>query len=170
MTYRGRLIQVFMLIVERLDTDATGTNPGLGYDDVFGAPKLEDDGSQLGAPSEKFHPQDSIPCQVDRNVWGQEEMSGGGGEQATEAVFTLHFKDLERLGLVRADGSPRFSIGDKIVELRRKSGALVRSWADKPLYVTQVEDAGMGIDIGAPTRNLLYLHAQFRRKGEAARR
>jgi len=168
--YRGRLIQRAAIVLERLDTEATSLVVGGGYDDRFGETIPVADGSQFGDDSVRFHDPDVIPCQVDRGIWGREEMTGGGEHVDTEAIFTLHLNDLERLGLVLPSGEVRIGLGDKISELRRPSGTLIISWADSPLYVTQVEDAGMGIDSAAgATRNLVFVHAKPDRKGQGRR-
>lgn len=172
MSYRGRLIQRMVIVLERLNTDATGT--GAGYDDRFGEPRLVDDGSQLGGSGVVYHTPIDIPCQVDRSIWGKEMMSGGGVEHDTEPVFTLHFKHLESLGLVWTSGEllghPKLQIGDRVIQLKKKSGAVIISWESNPLYLTRVEDSGMGIDTSSPSRNLVFLYAQHRRKGEGISR
>ena len=170
MTYRGRLIQRFSLVVERLDAQATAAVVGGGYDDRFGEAVPVEDATQFGASSVRYHTEDVIPCQVDRAVWGRETMSGGGEEQETEAIFSLHFSDLETLGLVLPSGEPRIGIGDRVIRLQRPSGSLVVSWESDPLYVTQAEQAGMGIDSSSGgMRNLLFLHCKHSRKGIRSR-
>lgn len=166
---RGRLINVFLAELYRLDTQATDGVAGAGYDDVFDEPLPVDDGTQTGAPSRREHAAIDVPCQVDRRDYESDELALGGHAPETTLILTFHFRDLEDYGLVHSDpslaGKPMIGPGDRVGSLKKDDGALVRLFPDPPgLYVVEAEEGGWGLNhAGTSERNLLIAKLEPRR-------
>jgi hypothetical protein len=128
-----------------------------GYNDLLGGVRSRDDGTQAGVTGRREHPTITIRCQVDRQRWGDQAITPGGVFDVAELVLTLDMRELERRGLTRADGAPRFTRGDRLVALRRiRAGGSVEAFSD--VRVTKIERAGHGLSLSDPRPNLVYLH------------
>lgn len=160
---RGRLIQKFVAVICRLDAVSTAAVAGGGYDADFRTLVPVRDGSQAGASSRRELAELRVPCQVQRKVWGEDRPQAAGHEIAYDMNLILHWPDLERLGLVEADGRAPFAQGDRIAALERLDGTVEEDFADPPgLYVVEATRAGHGLAcFGSPRFNLLFLHCRF---------
>ena len=98
-----------------------------------------------------------VPCQVDTKVFEELRMLASGNAPRSRIDLVLHFKDLERLGLVDAGtGDALVRPGDRLGALYDKAGALVQAVRTPPgLYVTEARPIGFGLDMARPRRNLL---------------
>jgi len=155
MAFRGRLINKFVCVLRRFD--AEGVESAGGFDDDF----------QVVKPGERLE-QDAvrIPCQLDRRSWGRDEMTVSGHEKNSDIILTLHWPDLERLGLIDTDGNPMIAQGDRIEAIETVSGDTEESFPDPPgMFVVHLERAGHGLSaFGSPRTNLLYLYCAFASK------
>jgi len=170
MGYRGRLIHKFLCDLRRLDTAATATVVGGGYDDVFNEALPIADGSQVGAPSRREHAQVLLPCQIDRIDWGDDEMLRSGHDTETKILLHLFMEDVENAGLVDDNGAPKIYAGDRVEAILDEAGNVQEKFPDPPgMFVTGVERAGYGLDMGSPARfNLLTLTVSKPRQGGEA--
>jgi len=135
---------------------STTTEQQAGYNDLLDGPTARDDGTQSGVDPRREHALVTVRCQVDRANWGEQRMTPGGTFDVAEIVLTLDMRELERRGLTRADGAPRFSRGDRLEKIRTIHGVSVEAFAD--VRVENIERAGHGLSLTNPRPNLCYLH------------
>lgn len=139
----------------------TTTETQAGYNDLLGGVRSVDDGTQEGVPGRREHATVTVRCQVDRSRWGEQRMTAAGVLVVAEIVLTLDMRELERRGLTRADGAPRFSRGDRLESIRTKRGVSVEAFPDpQGVRVENVERAGHGLSLRNPRPNLVYLHCE----------
>ncbi len=162
---RGRLIFPFLAELFRLDTHAmsgpvgVGPDPAApGYDPDFKEPvAVDSDDDGVGERVRREHLPVCVPCQVDTKVFEELRVFASGNAPRSRIDLVLHFKDLERLGLVDgATGDALVRPGDRLGALYDKAGALVQAVRTPPgLYVTEARPVGFGLDRARPRRNLL---------------
>lgn len=167
---RGHLIFKFKAVFKPLDTTATGAVLNGGYDDDFREPIKVADGTQDGADSRREGAEVIIPCQVDRNVWEPESRAAGGEVSSGEYHVTLHYRHLERMGLVNTDtGFPTCpKKGDRLDRIMDKRGinTVHKFVGADQLFVTEVQPDSFGLNrLGTPKRNLLKVTLSQRRTG-----
>ena len=175
---RGRLIFRFQAELYRLDAAAmAATNPDgpgpltSGYDPDFKEPVLVDlDGDGVGERTRQEHRPVRVPCQVEPEVLEALRVLPAGQSPRVKVELTLHFRDLEHLGLVDAtSGAPRIQPGDRLGAIYDRSGQLVQAFRNPPgLFVTQTRASGFGLNRARPRRNLLIV--TFEDRQQAARR
>lgn len=167
---RGRLINKFVAVIARLDTATTAAVPGGGYDPEFDTAIPVQDGSQLGAPSRREMADLRINCQLDRKSWGEQNLGRGGRQIVADIVLTLHWPDLENLGLIGTDGEPTLKKGDRIVRIETVKGAVEATFDNPPgMFITDFERAGHGqAPFGTPRTNLLYTYCSYGRVASSA--
>jgi hypothetical protein len=154
-------------VLAQVDTAATAAVVDGGYDDEFGEVLPVDDDTQLGSTSLRYKAEVSLPCQIDRQEWGINELTRGGYQDASDIVVVLHRPDLEALGMIDSDGQAMIYSGDRIVRIESIDGEVQNAWANPPMLVKDVEPAGYGLHaFGAPKFNLVNL--MCRREREAA--
>lgn len=153
---RGRLIQQFTAEFARLDTVAT--DAGGYYDEDFGeVVDIDSDGDGIGELQRQEHATVKVPCQVGANTWEMLDAMDQGNVPDSDLILWLHFEDLERLSLVGSDGNSLISTGDRLVSIRNiMTDAVVHEVRTPPgLYVKEARPRGWGLNMAAPTRNLL---------------
>jgi len=162
---RGRLINKFVAVIRRLDTEATSLVVGGGYDDEFDAVVPVNDGTQLGASSRREMAELRLPVQLDRKSWGEQRMARGGRQVNADIVLTFHWPDLENGGLVDADGECVLKKGDRIAKIETVKGDVEATFDYPPgMFVTDFERAGHGLaPFGVPRTNLLYTYCAYER-------
>lgn len=170
---RGRLIYRFLAELHRLDAGAMATvdpdGPGpltSGLDPDFLEPvRVDRDDDGIGEPGRHERPPVRVPCQVEPEVLEALRMLPGGQSPRGELRLVLHFRDLERLGLVDlATGVALLQPGDRLGALRDRQGALVQAYRDPPgMYVTDTKATGFGLGRARPRRNLLLVTFEARR-------
>jgi hypothetical protein len=175
---RGRLIFQFQCELARLDTRATAEidpdGPGpmtSGYDPDFKEGVLVDlDGDGIGERVRVEHPAVLIPCQIEPATFEALRMFPAGNAAASAFVLVMHFKDLEKLGLVDAEtGDAHIRPGDRLAAIYDRAGGFIQSIRTPPgLYVTEARIAGFGMGLTRPRRNLLLV--QFSDRPLAAAR
>ena len=164
--YRGRLIFPFKAVIARLDTVETRIDPdgagslSSGYDDDFREPTLHtESGARVDDRKETLV---EVPCQYEDRTFENLQMMPAGDSPTTNILLTMHFCDLERLGLVDpVTGVARIHKNDRLVEIMETcSGDRVQEYRNPPgVFVTQAVPAGLGIGL---KRNLLLVTFQSR--------
>jgi len=167
---RGRLINKFVAVIRRLDTEETSLVTGGGYDPEFDSPIPVDDGTQLGASSRREMPELRLNCQLDRTSWGEQNMARGGKQIVADIVLVFHWPDLENMGLIGADGEPVLKKGDRIDHIETRKGDVEATFDNPPgMFITGFERAGHGqAPFGNPRTNLLYTYCSYDRVAGAA--
>ena len=167
---RGRLIQVFMAEVHRLDRALMMVAPpesGVGFDPDFHEPVLADrDDDGIGERRRLEHPAVRIPCQVEPKTLDELQMHTAGNSPRSKLEIVMHFRDLERLGLVEpSTGVARIAPGDRLGALHTRTGEFVQRFVDPPgLFVTEARPIGWGIHAARPRRNLLLVTFEDRQQ------
>lgn len=132
---RGRLIHQFTLELAQLDTQATEEVPEGGYDPVFSEPRLVDDGTQTGASSRR-ETKLCIDAQIDPATFNAARTLAGGRVREARVTCLVHYRDLERRGLIDPTGSPMIRVGDRLAAVRDRDDNVVMSVANPPgLYL-----------------------------------
>ena len=165
---RGHLIFQFLAELHRLDTAAMvlgGPSIPPGYDDDFKEPILIDcDDDGVAEPFRRAHPSVRIPCQVEPEAFEALRMTASGNTPRSSIQLVLHFRDLEKLGLVdSASGDALIRPSDRLGALHDRDGQLVQAVRTPPgLYVTEARPIGFGLNRRRPSRNLLLVSFQDR--------
>lgn len=137
----------------------TGLVEDGAYDPIFGGTRQVATGVQQGQDARRYYPLDTMDCQVDRNNFGDQEINAGGVQTTADLVLTLDRQNLLAAGLIRADGTPRFNPGDRLVRIRSQAGVIQEEFGQPPgMYVRRIERAGFGLSMMNPEFNLVYLH------------
>jgi hypothetical protein len=160
---RGRLIFQFMAELARLDTNAIETAGD--YDHTFREViKVDTDNDGIGESQRKEYAHDMVPCQVEPQTWETLRAHDLGNNVEIDVALVFHFRDLERLSLVQSDGNPAIHVGDRLVAIWNRAGSVkVQDVRTPPgLYVTESNPIGYGLDVLAPSRNLLLVTFQQR--------
>jgi hypothetical protein len=141
---RGRLIHQFTIELAQLDTRATEDVLDGGYDPVFGEPRRIADGTQTGAPSRR-ETRLTIEAQVDPSMFNAARTLAGGQVREARLTCIVHYRDLERRGLIDLTGSPKIRVGDRLVAVRDRQGHVVLPVPDPPgLYLRQTLPRSFG--------------------------
>lgn len=167
---RGRIIFPFLAELYRLDTIAMSTQAP-GYDDDFQEPALLDaDGDGVADAFRREHPPIRVPCQVEPETLDALRMTPSGNTPASSLDLVVHFRDLERLGLVDVTtGEALIRTSDRLGGLFDIEGQLVWAVRTPPgLYVTEARHAGFGLFRRRPRRNLLVVSFSDRPAGRSA--
>ncbi len=166
---RGRLIYPFVAEIAPLDTAATEAidPPGpvsSGFDEDFRTVvKVSVGNEQVGTSQRQEGALIQIEAQIDAEEFERLEMMLSGDSPNSRFRLILHFKELERLGFVDADGRATFKKGDRLHRILDKKGNLVQTIPNPPgLYVQQAMPRGWGLGGSNPKRNLLFLDFQER--------
>ena len=158
---RGRLIQIFLAEIIRLDRALMIVAPseaGVGFDPDFHEPVLVDrDDDGVGERRRLELPAVRGPWQIGPKTFGERRMFDAGDSPHPKLQLVMHFKDLERLGLVDARTSePLVAPGDRLAALYDRAGELVQAIrTPSGLYVTEARPIGWGLNVMRPRRNLL---------------
>jgi hypothetical protein len=168
---RGRLVYRFLADLHQVDTRATAVDPG--YDPDFKESVLVDrDRSGIGERVRREHPSVRVPCQVEPQAFEELRMFAAGNAPRSAIDLVLHFRDLERLGLVDRDtGDALVRPGDRLGAIYDLAGALVQAVRTPPgLYVVEARPTGFGLGMARPRRNLLIVSLSDRQQaaGRAA--
>lgn len=167
---RGRLIQIFLAEIIRLDRALMIVAPpeaGVGFDPDFHEPVLvdrDDDGVAERARLEL--PAVRVPCQIEPKTFDELRMFDAGNSPDSKLQLVMHFKDLERLGFVDARTSePLIAPGDRLAAIYDRAGELVQAIRTPPgLYVTEARPIGWGLNVLRPRRNLLLVTFEDRQQ------
>lgn len=180
--YRGRLIWPIVFEFAVLDTLATslpaadndapgGTSDG--YHPVFRETRLVPPTNQdtaAGSPRGKSTRKEKIvKCEgqweVENFDFQQQFASGPTPKHRIGAV--LHYRDLERRGLLDDDGKAMIKVNDRLCAVyEKRSGKLIQRFKEPPLgtglYVTEAEPMSMGLS--GLKRNILLLTLEDRER------
>jgi hypothetical protein len=161
---RGRLIFPFLAELRRLDVagmvaDPDGGGPlTSGYDPDFKESVLIDTNDDGVAERYRLElPPVRVPCQIEPEAFEAMRMGQSGNTPRSGLSLVLHFRDLERLGLVDVGtGDALVRVGDRLSGIYDRAGALVQEIRNPPgLYVTEARAIGFGLNMTHPHRNLL---------------
>lgn len=167
---RGRLIFPFLVDFEQLDTAAIEADPdgagslSSGYDEVFREPVkvLENPDDQVGK-TVRVENTLQVRAQIESVQFERLEQMISGDSPQGRFMLVLHFRDLEKAGLVDADGLAMIRKGDRLGAIRETDGTLVQNIPDPPgLYVNELLPRGMGLSLKKPKRNLLIVTLKAR--------
>lgn len=143
MTYRGRLIEPFLVELAQIDT--AQTSAAGGYDDVWKAPRVEYSDEGRRQLSVRYKPPIRLRAQVEQSSHKTQSQTAAGNAPLSRYTLVLHFADLERNGLVDSGtGEPTLRVNDTLRGIYTTSGKLVQTF-DPPLFVVEVQTAGFGI-------------------------
>lgn len=152
---RGRLISPFLAALHRLDRVASAS-PSVMDPDFREPLQFDADDDGLGESVRLELPAVRIPCQVEPQVFEELRLLPAGRAPRSSLDLVLHFRDLERLGLVDASGRARIEVGDRLSGIYTLGGELVLPVQTPPgLYVTEARPIGFGLGLGRAHRNLL---------------
>lgn len=160
---RGRLIFPVQCEIAPLDTEAIELDDD--YDDVFRTvKKVDTDNDGIGEVQRKEGTHYLIPAQIEDTAFEEANPATLGNLPEYNMVLVIHFKDLERLGKIDADGRPGIRIGDRLVSIKDKLGInTIRTIPTPPgLYVVEVRDT---YDLSTQHRNLLIVFLRERAEG-----
>jgi len=168
---RGRLIFPFRVDIARLDTDATADDPdgagphGLGYDDVFREPVMvppADDDSSARGSIRRVESVVRLSAQIEDDAFDAMQMMTTGQSPRSMVRLVLHFRELEREGLLDDDGLPMLRKSDRLDAIYRPTGELIQRIPNPPGLFC-VEPQPRSFFVGA-RRNLLLLMFESRER------
>jgi len=168
MSARGRLIFPFVVELGQIDAAATAADPDAagpltsGYDSDFRAPvKVLDAPTDQTGVTARQESIVQVRAQIEPDQF--ERLSAMLSGDAAEGRFTiiLHFRDLERAGLVDAvTGRPLLYKRDRIIRILTPKGVLVETIPNPPgLFCVEVQSRGFG---PGGRRNLLLMAFESR--------
>ena len=94
-------------------------------------------------------------------------MFASGNSPRANINLMFHFKNLEQIGLVAANGEAMIRPGDRLGAIYDKAGVLVQEIRN-PLYAVEARPMGFGLNMARPRRNLLFV--TFDSRQQASRR
>jgi len=161
----SRLIYPFLAALHRLDRARGGATPPMDPD--FREPiSLDFDEDGIGEVARSELPEVRVPCQVEPQAFEQLRMLPSGRAPRTSLDLVMHFRDLDRLGLVEANGRARIGSGDRISGIYTLDGEVVLPVQTPPgLFVTEARPTGFGLGLGRARRNLLLVTFSDRAAG-----
>lgn len=141
---RGKLINPFLVDIAQIDTAAMAAGPG--FNKLLNEPRVSYDpitGARDGGRREQIV---RLRCQIETDTSERQRQTPGGNAPASAMVLILHFKDLERAGLVDpATNRPTLRVNDRVVQILTLAGAVSQVFPNPPgLYVLEVQPIGFG--------------------------
>ena len=129
--------------------------------DVGGVPP---EGSPRGAVATQYAATIELLAQVNPLTMDQQRQASTGADPTRDLELTFHYRHLEQLGMIGADGSSLLRHNDRLVGMRSRNGNTDINWReDQYLYAVRTQDDSFGMPGG--DRNLLILVFTERRKG-----
>lgn len=133
------------------------------YDETFRTPKIQATADGVGEVIREEKTEVRVPAQLATGTFDRLALLEHGriGE-TTDLEATFHFRDLQRLGLVRADGRAKILVGVRMSKIEDKKGNVLFVF-DEPdgMWVTAARPSGF---LG-PSRNLWVVTFSPRRQG-----
>jgi len=120
---RGRPIHPFLAEIAQLDTAATEANGG--YDPDFKTLKTSYP-QGVRTSSRRELPPIKVRCQVEPTITEDQRQTEAGNSPATMITLCFHYRDLEKMQLVDADGNPKIHTDDRLVAIYEMNGKLVQ--------------------------------------------
>jgi len=168
---RGRLIWPMLIELGQLDTDATAADPDgagsltRGYDDDFHEPVVvppADVDSSTRGTLWRVETMVSFYAQLEDNTYELLQMLATGRSPMGQLKVVVHFTELERRGLIAADGMPTIHVNDRLAAVYQANGTLIQQIANPPgLFCVEVQPRLGGL---GGTRNLLLLSFEARQQ------
>ena len=156
---RGSLINPGLAEIHQLDTAASASSPGAGYNPVTREARkrapISGEGPGGSGRVEK-EPPVRIRAQVEVNTFEVQRSITSGQSPTGQVVLCLHVRDVERAGLVDEEsGEPLLRVNDRLGALYDIRGRLIQAFRDSPgLYCSEVRPYGPGL---GGRRNLLLM-------------
>jgi len=148
---RGDLIFQFKAVYKRVDETEYDT---ANVDPMLGTPVLVDDGRLAKFKTIEEAEEIKMRCQIYENP--KKTIITDKGQEIKPMLMLLHhYRDIEMAGLLNSDNNIDLRIGDRLVRIEDKFGRTVKTFGTIELFVMHISDAGFGIDIVNPTRNLV---------------
>jgi hypothetical protein len=150
--------------IAQIDTAAMAADPDgagaltSGYDDEFREPVVVP--PLLGSTPGTLVREETmitVPAQFEAGDFEALSMQQTGRSPDSEIKLVMHYKDLERLGLVEAaTGRPTLRITDRLHAIHNiRTGVLIELIPDPPgLFCTEVQSRSFGL---GPHRNILLM-------------
>lgn len=149
--YRGALIFPFIAEIARIDTVATAAPVGdmdSGYDPIFRQVRNLAGATQAGTTA-RSEVMVTVPCQVEGNESERLRQGVTGDSPVSHFKLVLHARDIDSLGLRRADGTIALEKQDRLVRVLDSGGAVQYTFPSPPgLYLHEVlpgEDWGLAL-------------------------
>lgn len=157
----GRLIFPSVVVLRFLNT--VTMRSGAKYDDQFREPIATDsDGDNIGEPARDESNEVKVLAQIATRTFDRYfQAEHGRIDETPDLEATFHFRDLEKLGLVQADGRSSIQVGVRLERIENKAGDNLYAFGESAgMYVTAARPSGfMG-----PTRNLWVVTFSDRRQ------
>lgn len=155
---RGRLIHPSLAEILRPDVVATETKTPIagsrggptGYDKHFRTPILqkEDPTDKKGIVAGEFKAPLLIPAQVEVVDFEDLRQQTGGNVPDSRVTLVFHAKDLEDLGLIKADGTPNIPVNSKlnrILDINDPAKVELVPRDPPGLYLTHIMPSSFGL-------------------------
>lgn len=145
---RVPLISPMTVVIAPLDIAATqGQDPAgdatTGYDPDFREPiALQASGGAPVTDTRVYGEDISIPCQIEFKTYEELQMIEAGDANLSKIAIVLHRRDLQRLGLLDADGNITIKKGDKIVRFEKNGRTTLVP--HEQLWVYRIDPASQG--------------------------
>jgi hypothetical protein len=164
---RGALLFVFLAEIFRLDRRGQAPNSPVQMDADFREPvRLDRNGDGIGEELRRELPPVYIPCQVEPKKFEEQRQLPSGNAPDSALELVMHFRDLERLGLVDEGGNAVLAVGDRLGGIYTRSMRPEWTVRNPPgLFVTEVRPLGFGLSLSRPRRNLLMVSFRERALG-----
>jgi hypothetical protein len=164
---RGALLFVFRAELHRLDRRGQVPNSPVLMDEDFREPvRVDRNGDGIGEEHRRELPPVYIPCQVEPKTFEEQRQKPSGNAPDSALELVLHFRDLERLGLVDQGGNAVIAAGDRLGGIYTRSMRPEWTVRNPPgLFVTEVRPLGFGLSLSRPRRNLLMVSFRERALG-----
>lgn len=145
--YSGRLMEKFDFEVARLDTGSTNEDPTgpddtitSGYDPDFHEPIVTTNNLGKRTSARKELPTVRIPAQFETIDIETLQQMANGSSPNTRFILVMHFRNLQKLGLVdAATGEALIRPRDRIVAVyKHRTNKLIQTFRSPPgIFVTQ---------------------------------
>ncbi len=147
--------EIYRLDATAIDAVDPPGDAAAGFDPVFREPRAEVvDGAPVAIRREL--PALLLPVQVEDDTFEAMAMHEAGDDPRSQMTLTFHAKDLERAGLIDADGVIGLRPGDRLGAIRSSRGVLVQQIRNPPgLFFDSVTPSGWGLSLTRATRNLV---------------
>jgi hypothetical protein len=154
---RGRLIFPFIAQLWRMDRRGQNPSSPILMDEDFHEPvRVDRDGDGIGEDERRELPAVFVPCQVEPEHFEEQRQRPSGNVPRSSVELVMHFRDLERVGLVDAEGNALITVGDRLGGIYTRD--LRPEWTVRNppgLFASEVRPLGFGLGLGRSRRNLL---------------
>jgi len=134
------------------------------YDDDYREPvKVDTDGDGVGEDTRKELATIVVPAQVERDREELQRLTASGDVPDSAVGLVVHLRQMEREGLVDANGELAIHKNDRLVKIADRQGNTVNDFSRVQLYCTEVRR--LSADVGSTSNCALLMFAEQRAKG-----